>query len=113
MYGSNKSRASRTSGVSMLLFLHSNTADSRMARASRTVIRIIEAENQSLPDSLDPWHCVQSSSARSTTFIGARLYRSDTRHYSPGRSYGLPQLLLAGRPDGTGIPFVVLFMRAG
>ena len=41
----------------------------------------MEAKNQCLPDSLAPWHCAQSSRARPTTFIGARLYRSNTpRH---------------------------------
>ena len=40
----------------MSLFLHSSTADSRMSRASRAVIRSMEAKNQSIPDSLNPWH---------------------------------------------------------
>ena len=38
MYGSNKFSASVTSGVLMSLFLHSRVADSRMARASETVM---------------------------------------------------------------------------
>src|SRR5215475_8308719 len=38
MCGSNKFSASVTSGVLMSLFLHSRVADSRMARASETVM---------------------------------------------------------------------------
>jgi hypothetical protein len=62
MYGSNKSSAADTSGVLTFLFLHSKTADSRIAMASRTVMASFP-KTRSAPSFIS-WACAVDLSKR-------------------------------------------------